>query len=203
MKFDLTIGNPPYNSGVDIDIHKAFSGISKRIVFVHPSTFLISHKRNSFNKWMKRIDMRKLDLEMNDEIDKIEELDEPNLFIVFNMTDFPNKDKIIRILPKDKESAIEALQKNGAKEASLRTTRNPLSNEIDCWKPGNIMEYSPFNVPFIKFYGPFKREELLDMSNPISESEEDELDKYMKIARKIKGVTKVYRKGDEVIVWLS
>ena len=145
----------------------------------------------------------KLDLEMNDEIDEIEELDEPNLFILFNMTDLPNKDKIIRILPKDKESAIEVLRKNGAKDASLRTSRNPLSNEIDCWEPGNIMEYSPFNVPFIKFYGPFKREELLDVSNPISESDEDELDKYMKIARKIKGVTKVYRKGDEVIVWLS
>ena len=145
----------------------------------------------------------KLDLEMNDEIDKNEELDEPNLFIVFNMTDLPNKDKIIRILPKDKESAIEVLRKNGAKEASLRTTKNPLSNEIDCWKPGNIVEYSPFNVPFIKFYGPFKREELLDVFNPISEADEDELDKYMKIARTIKGVTKVYRDDDEVVVWLS
>lgn len=61
MKFDLTIGNPPYTSGVDIDVHKSFSGISKRIVFVHPSTFLISHKRNSFKKQMKRIDMRKLE----------------------------------------------------------------------------------------------------------------------------------------------
>lgn len=60
-KFDLTIGNPPYNSGLDIDVHNAFSGISRRIVFVHPSTFLISHKRNSFKKQMKRIDMRKLE----------------------------------------------------------------------------------------------------------------------------------------------
>ena len=50
MKFDLTIGNPPYNKGVDIEIHKSFSGISKRIVFVHPSTYLISHKRKSFDK---------------------------------------------------------------------------------------------------------------------------------------------------------
>lgn len=61
MKFDLTIGNPPYTSGMDINVHKAFSGISRRIVFVHPSTFLISHKRNSFKKQMKRIDMRKLE----------------------------------------------------------------------------------------------------------------------------------------------
>ena len=61
MKFDLTIGNPPYTGKVDIDIHKAFSGISRRIVFVHPSTFLISHKRNSFKKQMKRIDMTKME----------------------------------------------------------------------------------------------------------------------------------------------
>ena len=53
-KFDLTVGNPPYNGGMDIDIHKAFSGISQRIVFVHPSTFLISHKGGSFEKQMKR-----------------------------------------------------------------------------------------------------------------------------------------------------
>ena len=60
-----------------------------------------------------------------------------------------------------------------------------------------------FNDTTITLYGPFKREELLDVSNPISEAEEDELDKYMKIARTIKGVTNVYRQGDEVIVWLS
>jgi hypothetical protein len=65
------------------------------------------------------------------------------------------------------------------------------------------MNTMDFNDTTITLYGPFKREELLDVSNPISESEEDELDKYMKIARTIKGVTKVYRKGDEVIVWLS
>ena len=61
MKFDLTIGNPPYTSGMDINVHKAFSEISKRIVFVHPSTFLISHKGNSFNKQMKRIDVSKIE----------------------------------------------------------------------------------------------------------------------------------------------
>ena len=60
-KFDLTVGNPPYTKGMDIDIHKSFSKISKRIVFVHPSTFLISHKRSSFQKQMKRIDVSKFE----------------------------------------------------------------------------------------------------------------------------------------------
>ena len=60
-KFDLVVGNPPYNNGMDIDIHKAFSGISRKIVFVHPSTFLVSHKRNSFNKVMKKIDVSKFE----------------------------------------------------------------------------------------------------------------------------------------------
>ena len=61
MKFDLTIGNPPYTKGLDIDIHKSFSTVSRRIVFVHPSTFLLSHKRNSFQKQMRRIDVSKLE----------------------------------------------------------------------------------------------------------------------------------------------
>lgn len=61
MKFDLTISNPPYTKGLDIDIHKSLSSVSKRIVFVHPSTYLISHKRSSFQKQMKRIDVSKFD----------------------------------------------------------------------------------------------------------------------------------------------
>lgn len=61
MHFDLTISNPPYTKGLDIDIHKSLSRISKRIVFVHPSTYLISHKRSSFQKQMKRIDVSKFD----------------------------------------------------------------------------------------------------------------------------------------------
>lgn len=61
MKFDLAIGNPPYTRGLDIDIHKSLSTVSKRIVFVHPSTYLISHKRSSFQKQMKRIDVSKFD----------------------------------------------------------------------------------------------------------------------------------------------
>ena len=61
MKFDLTIGNPPYTKGLDIDIHKSLSNVSRRIVFVHPSTYLISHKRSSFQKQMKRIDVSKFD----------------------------------------------------------------------------------------------------------------------------------------------
>jgi len=123
-----------------------------------------------------------------------------NTFLVFN------KDKenlCVRIDEKDKNTAMEFLSKQGVKRSFLLSTRNPFSEEVDVWNPDEPMSPIDFNDTTITLYGPFKRVELLDMSNPISESEEDELDKYMKIARKIKGVTKVYRKGDEVIVWLS
>ena len=43
----------------------------------------------------------------------------------------------------------------------------------------------------------------MDASNPVSESEDDELDEYMKIARTIKGVVSVERDGDEVIVTIA
>ena len=49
MKFDLTIGNPPYNGGLDLRIHKVmetFASPSGKIVFVHPAMFLLSHKFN-------------------------------------------------------------------------------------------------------------------------------------------------------------
>lgn len=61
MRFDLTIGNPPYTNGIDLDIHKSFSSVSRRIVFVHPSTCLISHKRTSFQRKMGRIDVSKFE----------------------------------------------------------------------------------------------------------------------------------------------
>lgn len=123
-----------------------------------------------------------------------------NTFMAFNK----NKENLcVRIDEKDKNVAMEFLSKQGVKRSFLLSTRNPFSEEVDVWNPDESMSPIDFNDTTITLYGPFKREELLDMSNPISESEEDELDKYMKIARKIKGVTKVYRKGDEVIVWLS
>ena len=139
---------------------------------------------------------------MKDEIDEIEKLDEPNLFIVFNMTDSPNKSKIIRIFPKDKESAIEVLRKNGIKEAYLLSTRNPFSEEIDAWNPGELMSPIGFNDVTILLYGPFKRKELLAPMDVVSESD-DELDRYMRIARKIEGVVSVERIGNEVVVGIS
>ena len=57
MRFDLTISNPPYNNGADLGIHKSFSEVSKRIVFVHPSTFLVSHKLESFGRKYTRLDL--------------------------------------------------------------------------------------------------------------------------------------------------
>lgn len=49
MKFDLIIGNPPYNGGLDLRIHKVMQNQvtpSGKIVFVHPAMFLLSHKYN-------------------------------------------------------------------------------------------------------------------------------------------------------------
>lgn len=143
-----------------------------------------------------------LEHDVSDDMEKDEELDNPNVFIVFNKSDSASA-KALRIDMEDKDKAIEMLRNSKVVDAFLVSTKNPCSEELDKWIPGQTMVVSPFTKPFRKYYGPFRREELLDLSEPISESEEDELDKYMKIARTIKGVTKVYRQGDEVIVWLS
>ena len=126
-----------------------------------------------------------------------------NIFLVFNKKGSGGKSMCVRIEVEDKDKAMDFLSKQGIKKTFLLSTGNSFSDEVDVWHPNGQMNTIDFNDTTILLYGPFKREELLDMSNPISEADEDELDKYMKIARKIKGVTKVYRKGDEVIVWLS
>ena len=47
-KFDLVVSNPPYNigmeHGVDLKIHKVLEETAKKIVFVHPSRFMLTHK---------------------------------------------------------------------------------------------------------------------------------------------------------------
>lgn len=62
MKFDLVIGNPPYESAKHLQIHKVLSGLVKehgRIVFVHPSTFMISRKGG--NSYARYVDVSKLE----------------------------------------------------------------------------------------------------------------------------------------------
>ena len=64
MKFDLTIGNPPYHRGIDLRIHNAFQECASpcgRIVFVHPAMFLLSHKYNVKNTLSTYIDESKLE----------------------------------------------------------------------------------------------------------------------------------------------
>jgi len=58
-KFDLTVGNPPYTKGMDIDIHKSFSKISKRI-FTSRSSEMVWRRKSS--KMSKSRFMRSLTL---------------------------------------------------------------------------------------------------------------------------------------------
>lgn len=142
-----------------------------------------------------------VDIDHNDEIGEDECMDNKrNMFLVFRKS----KDNLcFRIDAENKDNAMEFLSRQGVKKAFMLSTRNPFSEEVDVWRPGKSISPIDFNDTTITLYGPFRREELLDVSNPVSESEEDELDKYMKVARKIKGVTKVERTGDEVVVWLT
>jgi site-specific DNA-methyltransferase (adenine-specific) len=43
-KFDIVIGNPPYNQMIDMDFVKKSYKISDKILFVHPSTWLLDEK---------------------------------------------------------------------------------------------------------------------------------------------------------------
>ena len=43
-KFDIVFSNPPYNDNLDLKILKYLFNISKKIVFIHPSTFLMDSR---------------------------------------------------------------------------------------------------------------------------------------------------------------
>jgi site-specific DNA-methyltransferase (adenine-specific) len=43
-KFDIVVGNPPYNQNIDLKILKKSYEISDKIVFVHPATWLLDEK---------------------------------------------------------------------------------------------------------------------------------------------------------------
>jgi site-specific DNA-methyltransferase (adenine-specific) len=44
-KFDIVIGNPPYNQMIDMDFVSKSYNISDYLIFVHPSTWLLDEKR--------------------------------------------------------------------------------------------------------------------------------------------------------------
>jgi len=55
-KFDIVMGNPPYNQMIDMDFVKKSYKISDKILFVHPSTWLLDEK----NKQKKFISTKEL-----------------------------------------------------------------------------------------------------------------------------------------------
>ena len=59
--FDVVIGNPPFNNGLDLKIHKVIEPCSDKIVFVHPSRFAISHKDGVNKNECKDVDMSKFE----------------------------------------------------------------------------------------------------------------------------------------------
>lgn len=143
-----------------------------------------------------------LGIENNDntEADDCMDNGKRNMFLVFSKS---KEHMCVRIDADDKDRAMEFLSGQGVKKAALLSTPNPYSEEVDVWHPGESMSPIGFNSTTDVLYGPFKREGILDASNPVSESEDDELDEYMKIARTIKGVVSVERDGDEVIVTIA
>ena len=60
-KFDIVVGNPPYTQMIDLDfINKSYS-VSDKVLFVHPSTWLLDEK-NKQKKFSKTKDLIKNDL---------------------------------------------------------------------------------------------------------------------------------------------
>jgi hypothetical protein len=97
---------------------------------------------------------------------------------------------------------MKYLRENEIDKAFIITTKNPLSSEIPIWNCEKEPVTDEFNKAFVQYYGPFKRKELLAPMDVVSESD-DELDRYMRIAREIEGVVSVERIGNEVVVGIS
>ena len=64
--FDVVLSNPPYNKNVDIKILKEIVPLSKELVIVHPSTWLIDIKRKSklYNDFRDKINGKLKSVEM-------------------------------------------------------------------------------------------------------------------------------------------
>lgn len=63
-KFDLIVGNPPYNNGLDLKIHKVFEeGVAEngKIIFVHPCGFLLSHRESAKKNGVNGVDLSKME----------------------------------------------------------------------------------------------------------------------------------------------
>lgn len=60
-KFDIVIGNPPYNQMIDLNFLEKSYHICEQILFVHPSTWLIDEK-NKQKKFIKTKELIKNDL---------------------------------------------------------------------------------------------------------------------------------------------
>lgn len=61
IHFDIIIGNPAYNNGLDLKIHKVLENCADKVVFVHPSGFAISHKDGVSKVECKDVDMSKFE----------------------------------------------------------------------------------------------------------------------------------------------
>lgn len=59
-KFDITIGNPPYNQTVDLKFLNKSYDLSDKVLFVHPATWLIDEKfiQNKFEQTKKIINKK-------------------------------------------------------------------------------------------------------------------------------------------------
>lgn len=63
-KFDLVVGNPPYNSGLDLRIHKILENCVTdigKLVFVHPAQFMLAHKDGVAKVGGRDLDITKIE----------------------------------------------------------------------------------------------------------------------------------------------
>ena len=138
-KFDITVANPPYNQSIDLKFLEKSYGLSDKVVFVHPATWLIDEK-NKQKKFIKVKELIKDDLVSTTLFNGNVEFG-INLFVPCSIT-YINKDYSGKIKVIDDINNIETEYKDINKINKFNTDEYfILKNKIFKFTDDNIWEH--------------------------------------------------------------